>query len=271
MLRQIFFAKTNLNIQNSVVMLPFLFFKRKYFYGKISSKKLSYQFKLKFVTTFPLVWKWGARGSSRIPKTLACPPPYPPLFCFQSVDFVIFMQFLAILFKLPPSHRSIPDGKPSVHRRNLICRIQWWCSRFRLPMLQWSKFGPKNQNCQFQLKFDTYTNLNMQNSAVLFTFSVFDSKYLFDQIWSKKKRNYQFQTGFWYHKIQICRIQQLLTFVQFWPGALFWRKLVQTIGIVSLGWNLVSRIIQICRIQLLHLRLLFLLEILFYVLIWPKK
>ena len=128
---------------------------------------------------FSLVWKWGARGSSWLPKTLACPPPCPPLFCPQSVDFVILMQFSAILFKLPPSHKSIPDGKPSVHRRNLICRIQWWCSRFRLHMLQWSKFGPKNQNCQFKLKFDTYTKLNMQNSVVLFTFSVFDSKYHF--------------------------------------------------------------------------------------------
>ena len=206
---------------------------------------------------FSLVWKWGTRGSSRLPKTLACPPPCPPLFCPQSVDFVILMQFSAILFKLPPSHKSIPDGKPSVHRRISICRIRWWCLRFRLHMPQWSKFGPKNQNCQFKLKFDTYTNLNMQNSVVLFAFSVFDWKYHFRSNLIQKKRNYQFQTEFWYHKIQICRIQQLLTFFQFWPGVLFWRKLVQTIRIVSLGWNLVPRIIQICRIQLLHSRFLF--------------
>ena len=207
---------------------------------------------------FSLVWKWGTRGSSRLPKTLACPPPCPPLFCPQSVDFVILMQFSAILFKLPPSHKSIPDGKPSVHRRNLICRIQWWCSRFRLHMLQWSKFGPKNQNCQFKLKFDTYTKLNMQNSVVLFTFFCFWLEIPFSIIFDpNKKRNYQFRTEFWYHKIQICRIQQLLTFFQFWPGVLFWRKLVQTIRIVSLGWNLVPRIIQICRIQLLHSRFLF--------------
>ena len=41
------------------------------------------------------------------------------------------------------------------------------------------KFGPKNQNCHFMLKFGTYTNLNMQNSMVMFTFSVFDREYLF--------------------------------------------------------------------------------------------
>ena len=34
------------------------------------------------------------------------------------------------------------------------------------------KLGPKNQNCQFKLKFGTYTNLHMQNSMVMLTFSV---------------------------------------------------------------------------------------------------
>ena len=33
------------------------------------------------------------------------------------------------------------------------------------------KFGPKNQNYQFKLKFGTKTNLNKQNSMALFTFS----------------------------------------------------------------------------------------------------
>ena len=40
------------------------------------------------------------------------------------------------------------------------------------------KLGPKNQNCQFKLKFGTKTNSNMQNSIAMFTFSVFD--------WEKK-------------------------------------------------------------------------------------
>ena len=49
--------------------------------------------------------------------------------------------------------------------------------RLEIPFL--GKFGPKNQNCQFKLKFGTKTNLNMQNLVVLFTFSVFDWKYPF--------------------------------------------------------------------------------------------
>ena len=42
-----------------------------------------------------------------------------------------------------------------------ICRNLWWCS---IPFL--GKFGPKNQNCQFELKFSTLTNFNIQNSIV---------------------------------------------------------------------------------------------------------
>ena len=36
------------------------------------------------------------------------------------------------------------------------------------------KSSLKNQNCQFQLKFDIQTNSNMQDSMVVLTFSVFD-------------------------------------------------------------------------------------------------
>ena len=31
------------------------------------------------------------------------------------------------------------------------------------------KLGPKNENCQFKLKFGTWTNLNMENSMLMFT------------------------------------------------------------------------------------------------------
>ena len=41
------------------------------------------------------------------------------------------------------------------------------------------KFGPKNLNCWFKLKFGTQSNLNMQNSVALFTFSVSGRKHSF--------------------------------------------------------------------------------------------
>ena len=41
------------------------------------------------------------------------------------------------------------------------------------------KFGPKNQNCHFKFKFGTQTNLSMQNSMMMLTFSVLEQKYRF--------------------------------------------------------------------------------------------
>ena len=45
--------------------------------------------------------------------------------------------------------------------------------RFRLEILFLGKFGPKNQNCKFWLKFGTWTNANIQNSMAMFNFSAF--------------------------------------------------------------------------------------------------
>ena len=55
--------------------------------------------------------------------------------------------------------------------------VHFFC--FWVEMLFLGKFGPKSQNYQFKLKFATYTNSNMQNSMVMFTFSVFDPKHPF--------------------------------------------------------------------------------------------
>ena len=58
------------------------------------------------------------------------------------------------------------------------------------------KFYNKNPNCQFELKFVTYTNLNMQNSMAMFTFSIFDQKYLFRDKFDQKNPNFQFKLKF---------------------------------------------------------------------------
>ena len=47
-------------------------------------------------------------------------PPCSPQFCPQNADFLIFIQFLAILPKLSPFHKSTPFGKPCMdiqHRK----------------------------------------------------------------------------------------------------------------------------------------------------------
>ena len=85
----------------------------------------------------------------------------------------------------------------------------------------------------------------------MFTFSTFDWKYLFGQIWSKKS-NSQFELKFCTRLIWICRIMWKICGVNFFcfrPENPFWENLVQKIKIVSLSGNLVPRLIWICGIQ----------------------
>ena len=43
----------------------------------------------------------------------------------------------------------------------------------------WANLFKKNQNCEFKLKFGSKINSNMQNSMVVFTFSILDGKNFF--------------------------------------------------------------------------------------------
>ena len=67
---------------------------------------------------------------------------------------------------------------------------------FRTETLFSGKFVPKNQNYQFKLKFAAQTNSNMQNSMVLFTFSVSDRKYRFLSKFGTKIQNCFFNVEF---------------------------------------------------------------------------
>ena len=88
---------------------------------------------------------------------------------------------------------------------NSILRL--FCFRPETPFL--GKFGPKNQNCQFNLKFGTWTNSNMENSMVVFTFSVLDWKHPF---WVNSVQNIKIASLNWNvvsRLFWICRIQEL--------------------------------------------------------------
>ena len=79
------------------------------------------------------------------------------------------------------------------------------CFRLEIPFL--GKFGPKNQNCQFILKFGTQTNSNMQNSMGMFTVLGFDPKYLF---WAYLVQKFKFVcsgANLLPRLIRICRTQ----------------------------------------------------------------
>ena len=93
------------------------------------------------------------------------------------------------------------------------------------------KFGPKNQNCHFKLKFGTYTNSNLQNSMVMFILSLFDRKYPFRANLDQKIKLVMF------------------IFFVFYLKYPFWENLFQNFKILTLGWNLVPLLIRACRIQ----------------------
>ena len=124
-----------------------------------------------------------------------------------------------------------------------ICRIQWFgsLSLFQTGNTLSSKFRPENQNCQFKLKFGTYTNSNMQNSMALLTFSVLDQQ---NSFWANlvKNQNCQFKLKFGtYTNSNMQNSMALLTFSVLDQQNSFWANLVQKIKIVSLSWNSVLR------------------------------
>ena len=115
-----------------------------------------------------------------------------------------------------------------------ICRIQWCCSLFSFSTGSTlsGQFGPKSWNCQFNVKLDPYTNSNMQNSMVMFTFYIFSRKYHF---WANLVQ-----------KIKIVSLRWNLILQYQDQKCPFWASLFQKIKIVSLSSNLVPKLIKIC-------------------------
>ena len=136
--------------------------------------------------------------------------------------------------------KFVPKGQSYLVRRLIrTCRISSGVSFFRfqskMPFL--SIFGPKNQNYQFNLKFSTtYNNSNMQNSMLIFTFFVFDHNYT---LWVKLVENVKII--FVSRLIATCRISSCVHFFHVWSE--------MPLRIISLSSHLVTRLIQICRIQ----------------------
>ena len=90
-------------------------------------------------------------------------------------------NIFCVLVRLSILEHHHQQGKCSCFLPIWICRIQWLCSLFPISTTNTflGKFDPKNQNCQFILKFGTWTNSNMQNSMAMFNFSAFYWNYPF--------------------------------------------------------------------------------------------
>ena len=79
--------------------------------------------------------------------------------------------------------------------------------RYRLEIPFCTNLFQKNQNCQFTLKFGIYSNSNMQNSVVVFTFSVLDQKYHFGATLVQKIKIVSLSWNLILRLIWICGIQ----------------------------------------------------------------
>ena len=90
----------------------------------------------------------------------------------------------------------------------------------------------------------------MQNSIVMFTFSVFDREYVFCANLVQKIKTVSSSQNLMLSLIQIFRIQWCCSFCSFF-GLIcpVCDNFVQKIKIVSLWWNLIPRIIWICWIR----------------------
>ena len=99
------------------------------------------------------------------------------------------------------------------------CRIQWWCSLFLKRETPFSgKFGPKKRKGHFQLEFSSKNYSNMQNSMVVFTFSVLEWKHYF---WANLVQNINIVSFSWNlapSLIGISEIQGWRSLFQFYTG-----------------------------------------------------
>ena len=89
----------------------------------------------------------------------------------------------------------------------------------------------------------------MQNSVVVFSFSVLDRK---NPFWANLVQKIKIVSLSWNLVPRLIRILEFngdLHFFFFYWKHPFWANLVQKFKIVCLNWNLLSRLIRICRIQ----------------------
>ena len=182
-----------------------------------------------------------------IQKTSACNPwtacsVFNWKYQFSWVNLVQKLKFISLNWNFVP-------------RLIKICRISWWCSLFLFSTANTflGKFGPKNQICQFELKFRTrllWIYAELCRKYVVFTFSVLGQKNTFWVNLVKKNKNYHFKLKFGTKtNLNKQNSMMMFTFSVFDQPYLSWANSVQKFKIVCSKWDLIKRLIQICRIQ----------------------
>ena len=133
-----------------------------------------------------------------------------------------------------------------------ICRISWWCSLFL---------------------FSTGIYAELCRKYVVFTFSVLGQKNPFWVNLVKKNKNCQFKLKFGTKtNLNKQNSMMMFTFSVFDQQYLSWANSVQKFKIVCSKWDLIKRLIRICRIQWWCLFFLFWTENSYpFWQIWSKK
>ena len=146
--------------------------------------------------------------------------------CTHKCNFSVFDRKCRFWANLVKKIKTVNVNWNLVLRLIRVCRIQSGCSLFcvrrETPFL--GKFGPKNQNCQFKLKFGTKTNSNMQKSLVGLTFFYFDGKH---PVWVKlvqKIKTVTLSRNLVPRLIRICRIQRWCSLFLFYTGSILFGK-----------------------------------------------
>ena len=131
---------------------------------------------------------------------------------------------------------------PALHQK---CRF--WANlvqKIKIVILSWNfilKF------VFFKLKFCNQTNMNMRNSMVMLIFSALDRKYHF---FGPKNQNCFFKLKFRSQpNLNMQNSMMMLIFSPLHQKYRFQPNLVQKIKIVILSWNLVLKLIWVCRIR----------------------
>ena len=113
-------------------------------------------------------------------------------------------------------------------------KVQCFCFRSKIPFL--GKFGTKNPNCQFKLKFDTLANLNMRTSTVMFSFSFFDWKYPFWTNFVQKIKIVNLSWNLIHRLIRYGEFNYVVDFPALGQKYPFWTNLVQN-SFSALDWK----------------------------------
>ena len=143
---------------------------------------------------------------------------------------------IPFLSKFGPKNKIVSSSWNLVLRLIRLCRIQCWRSLF--PLSTGNTIFGQIWSQNWKIVSSSWNDLNMQNSMVVFTFSVLERKYSFWGKFGSKIQNCQFKlkSGTKTNS-NMQNSMMMLYFSVFDWNYPFWANLVKKIKGVRLNWN----------------------------------